>query len=47
MTNILNVKYESDWDYAMFEYKNYGFSLTRQQGRKALAQWIWCKHNLK
>ncbi len=30
-----NIKFEKSWNFKTFLYKNYGFSVTREQDRKA------------
>jgi len=46
MANKLNVKYNIGMSIALFEYKNYGFNITRKQKYMAISQWIWCKKNI-
>ena len=46
MPNQLNVKYHVGMTLEQFRYANYGFSLTKGDGRKAFAQFIWCLNNI-
>ena len=41
----INVIYQPDWDLEVFTYKNYGISLTKEQSRKAFAQFLYCLRN--
>lgn len=36
----MDVKYEKGWDFDTFLYKNYGFSHTKSDRSKALAQFL-------
>lgn len=44
MINMGNIKYQSDWTFDVFLYKNYGFSSTMIQENQALARFIRLKN---